>query len=74
MFLVTGGYFGGYLDSTEIFDPNLGSWSAGATLPSPDSLRATNLDNRVLLFGIHLFIYKNLYIAPWAASLLGRVI
>ena len=55
MFLVSGGYDGNdgsYLDSTEIFDPSLGSWRAGAALPSPVyGLRATNIDNRVLLFG-----------------------
>ena len=54
MFLVSGGYdeSDNFLDSTEIFDPSLGSWRAGAALPSPVyDLRATNLDNRVLLFG-----------------------
>ena len=53
MFLVSGGsYYESYLDSTEIFDPSLGSWRAGAALPSPVwGLRATNIDNRVLLFG-----------------------
>merc|ERR1712110_738244 len=52
MLLVSGGADGNYLDSTEIFDPSLGSWRAGAALPSPRmGLRATNIDNRVLLFG-----------------------
>ena len=53
MFLVTGGYDGSVkTDSTDIFDPSLGSWRAGAALPSPVySLVATNIDNRVLLFG-----------------------
>merc|ERR1712179_734101 len=53
MLLVSGGYDGSYrLDSTEIFNPSLGSWRAGAALPSPrDGLRAVNIDNRVLLFG-----------------------
>ena len=54
--LVSGGYTFSedlvILDSTEIFDPSLGSWRAGAALPSPVwGLRATNIDNRVLLFG-----------------------
>ena len=43
MFLVSGGNDGdgSELDSSEIFDPSLGSWRAGAVLPSPrDSLRA----------------------------------
>ena len=52
MFLVSGGRDGTFLDSTEIFDPSLGSWRAGAALPSPVyGLRATSIDNRVLLFG-----------------------
>ena len=34
------------LDSTETFDLSLGSWRAGAVLPSPmDSLSAANIDN-----------------------------
>ena len=52
MFLVSGGFDGSALVSTEIFDPSIGSWRAGAALPSPrEGLRATNIDNRVLLFG-----------------------
>ena len=58
MFLVSGGSDGSdYLDSTEIFDPSLGSWRAGAALPSPRSdLRATNIDNRVLLFSYDILL------------------
>ena len=57
MFLVSGGHrmIGAfsYTDSTEFFDPDLGFWSAGAALPSPRQfLRATSIDNRILLFGI----------------------
>ena len=52
------------LDSTEIFDPSLGSWKAGAALPSPRrKLQVTTIDNRVLLFGINIlvaFYKKNL--------------
>ena len=52
MFLVSGGYGDDWLDSTEIFDPSLGSWRAGAALPSSrEGLRVTTIDNRVLLFG-----------------------
>ena len=57
MFLVTGGTQTGSdrLDSTEIFDPDLGSWEAGAALPSLMSdLRAAFIDNRILLFGIDI--------------------
>ena len=55
MFLVTGGndrHFN-YLDSTETYDPMLGSWTASdAKLPQPMSyLRAANINDRVLIFG-----------------------
>ena len=52
MFLVSGGTSSAITDSTEIFDPDLGYWRAGAALPSPmRDLRATTIDNRVVLFG-----------------------
>ena len=50
MFLVTGGEDGShYLDSTEIFDPLVGSWTASqAKLPRPMfGIRAEN----ILMFG-----------------------
>ena len=51
--LVIGGYDdGSYLDSTELFDTNLGGWITGAALPNPTtSLRAANIDNRVYILG-----------------------
>ena len=53
--MVTGGYQsdGGYIDTTEVYDSDLGSWViSGAKLPQPMSgLRATNIDGRVLIFG-----------------------
>ena len=54
--LVSGGNEGGsYLDSTEIFDTNLGGWITGAVLPNPmDRLRAATIDNRVYIFGIDI--------------------
>ena len=61
MLLVTGGYYETfhpntyhYLDSTETFDPLVGSWTtSGARLPHPtEYVKAVTLDNRVLLFGI----------------------
>ena len=63
--LVSGGITGSSpVDSTEIFDPSLGSWKAGAALPSPRrKLQVTTIDNRVLLFGINnlvAFYKKNL--------------
>ena len=54
MFLVTGGYgISNYLDSTETFDPLVGSWTASsAKLPRPmDGLRAANIIDSTLLFG-----------------------
>ena len=58
MFLVSGGYrdkSSEYLDSTEIYNPDQGSWTAGAALPSKrDALRAANIDGRVLFFGINI--------------------
>ena len=58
MFLVTGGYGvgdEGKIDSTEIYDPDLGSWRGGAALPSKRAgLRAANIDGRVLFFGINI--------------------
>ena len=59
MFLVTGGKGGsGFLDSTELYDPSVGSWVvAGAKLPRPmTSVKAINIDDRVLIFGILLSI------------------
>ena len=53
--MVTGGYQsdGGYIDTTEVYDSDLGSWViSGAKLPQPMSgLRATNIDGHVLIFG-----------------------
>ena len=60
MLLVSGGYDESdiWLDSTEIFDPSLKNWRAGATLPSPVyGLRAANIDKRVLLFGNRHFTH-----------------
>ena len=56
IYLVTGGHDGdALLDSTEILDPSLGSWTNGASLPSPRVyLRAANIDDRVLIFGINI--------------------
>ena len=62
MLLVTGGwdqdqsippFRTGTLDSTETFDPLLGSWTAsGAKLPKPmEHHRVANINGRVLIFG-----------------------
>ena len=66
--LIVGGGWTGFvrLDSTEIFDPRLGSWRAGATLPCPMfGLRATNIDNRVLFFGNDILYSGWLYKVSW---------
>ena len=58
MFLVTGGMTGSssMIASTEIYDPDIGSWSARAALPSPRSnLRVANIDSRILIFGIDIY-------------------
>ena len=53
--MVTGGNDGGngnILDSTELYDPNTERWRMSVPLPSAsDRLRASTVDNRVLLFG-----------------------
>ena len=53
--MVTGGYQsdGGYIDTSEVYDSDLGSWVISeAKLPQPMSgLRATNFDGHVLIFG-----------------------
>ena len=60
MFLVTGGWSrvgdtGDKIDSTEIYDPDLGSWRGGAALPSKrEGLMAVSIDGRVLFFGINI--------------------
>ena len=64
MFLVTGGFAGSdwWMDTTEIFDPDHESWRSGAALPSPRTyLRATTIDNRVLVFGINITINKCIF-------------
>ena len=50
------------LDSTEIFDPLLGSWAvsgkSGAKLPRPmGGLVAEVIDDRILIFGIYTYLH-----------------
>ena len=56
MLFISGGYdfdSGSQLDSTEVFDPFLGSWATSrAKLPQPMSgVRAANINDHVLVFG-----------------------
>ena len=54
---MTGGFDGwGYLDSAELYNSTVGSWAmAGARLPNAmDGLKATNIDDKVLIFGIFI--------------------
>jgi len=53
VFLVTGGYDGyDFLDTTEVYDPSVGSWTAGARLPRPmRGLKAAYIAEQVLIFG-----------------------
>ena len=58
---MTGGYgFSGnydFLDSTEVFDPSVGSWTAGARLPrAMYGLTAAYIEDQVLIFGEGYFI------------------
>ena len=57
---MTGGDDGYFLDSTEVYDPSVGSWMmTRAKLPAPmQGLRATNIDGRILLFGKDIDSYK----------------
>lgn len=63
MYLVTGGWDGSQiLDSTEVFDPSVGSWTLGAKLPWPVSgMRAININDRVLIFGGENYIGTSHY-------------
>ena len=50
------------LDSTEIYDPLLGSWAvsgkSGAKLPRPmGGLVAEVIDDRILIFGIYTYLH-----------------
>ena len=54
VFLVTGGWDENFynLDSTEVYNPNVGSWTVGTSLPKPlIQLSATNIEGRVFIFG-----------------------
>ena len=53
--LVTGGYDGNVLDSTELLLPSATSWTTSAALPSPRAgLRGATLDNKVLVTGTNM--------------------
>ena len=55
--MVIGGFDGSeYLDTTETLDADASSWvTSKAKLPRPMStLRAANIDDRVLLFGNYI--------------------
>ena len=59
--LVTGGYDGSELDSTEILEDN--NWRITAPLPSARSiLRAASIDNKILVFGRNIFIIYDINI------------
>ena len=51
-FLVTGGYNGDYLSSTELLVETSAAWILTGELPTPrSSLRGANIDQRVLMTG-----------------------
>ena len=52
--IVTGGRTGPEIgsDSTEVYDPRVGSWTAGRSLPRRmDGVAATTINDQVLIFG-----------------------
>ena len=50
--MVTGGYGGGYLDSTELYIPGEDQWTISGPLPSRRSyLRGATISNKVLVTG-----------------------
>ena len=53
MFLVTGGHDESVrLDSTELYDPDVGSWVSGAKLQRPlSALSAASIDARIIILG-----------------------
>ena len=62
---MTGGYDDNadILDSTEVYDPSVGSWTVkGARLPRPMAgFRAAYIEDQVLIFGEgHFILYKNM--------------
>ena len=51
--MVLGGYYSGILDSIEIFNYRDNVWDIADKLPFiMEGVRATNIDNRMLIFGI----------------------
>ena len=76
VFLVTGGLNGSnYLDSTEVFDPSVGSWTAGARLPRPMwELRATYIADQVLIFGEgHFILFTNMILWYFQVALMVTI-
>ena len=63
--LVTGGQFysSGYhhlTDATEIYEPTLRTWAIRAKLPrAMQAVRATNINDRILIFGKYLTLKDN---------------
>ena len=50
--IVTGGYSGGYIDTTEIYSFRDNVWTEAGPLPAGIyGMRAATINNRVLLFG-----------------------
>ena len=61
MFLVIGGYNPNiFVDSIELYDRSVGSWvvARAKLLRRMVSMRAVNIDNRVLIFG-KVFLYTS---------------
>ena len=74
VYIVTGGYgpigSANFLDSTEIYNSNLGSWNYGARLPKAmQSLRGTNIDGRILIFGKMKMILQRLLLSDYKSKI-----
>ena len=51
-YLVSGGFYGGYLSSTEVLLETGSAWTLTGQLPSPRSgLRAARIDNKIVMTG-----------------------
>ena len=51
-YLVTGGWGGGYLSSTELLIETATTWTFSGQLPTPRyGLRGANIDGRILMTG-----------------------
>ena len=76
--MVTGGFIGGQLSSTELLEENADLWVYTGELPSPRAeLRGANIDNKVLMTGKGALQskkkkYGNFQTSVWHLPRLGK--